>query len=130
MLAPHWKILSPGAQNILAAPPATTNPRDGRLPEARVRAPAAEKTEFNDPDWTVSIKLGRDKNGGFWLLDMVRGRANPGDVDILLLNTATQDGQRVRIGLRRQGEEVRFATDSPLEEPVTSEPVSEAEIPC
>jgi len=29
---------------------------------------------------------------------MVRGRANPGDVDRLLLNTATQDGKRVRIG--------------------------------
>jgi phage terminase large subunit-like protein len=41
---------------------------------------ATEKTEFNDPDWTIGIKLGRDRNGGFWLLDMVRGRANPGDV--------------------------------------------------
>ncbi|TMK38023.1 MAG: terminase, partial [Alphaproteobacteria bacterium] len=59
---------------------------------------ATEKTEFNDPDWTVGIKLGRDKSGGYWLLDMVRGRANPGDVDRLLLNTATQDGNRVRIG--------------------------------
>jgi len=59
---------------------------------------ATEKTEFNDPDWTVGIKLGRDKSGGYWLLDMVRGRANPGDVDRLLLNTATQDGKRVRIG--------------------------------
>jgi predicted phage terminase large subunit-like protein len=29
---------------------------------------------------------------------MVRRRANPGDVDRLLLNTATQDGKRVRIG--------------------------------
>jgi predicted phage terminase large subunit-like protein len=59
---------------------------------------ATEKTEFNDPDWTVGIKLGRDKNGGFWLLDMVRGRANPGDVEKMLLNTAAQDGKRVRIG--------------------------------
>jgi len=59
---------------------------------------ATEKTEFNDPDWTAGIKLGRDRNGGFWLLDMVRARANPGDVDRLLLNTATQDGNRVRIG--------------------------------
>jgi predicted phage terminase large subunit-like protein len=59
---------------------------------------ATEKTEFNDPDWTVGIKLGRDKNGGYWLLDMVHARANPGDVDRLLLNTATQDGKRVRIG--------------------------------
>ena len=59
---------------------------------------ATEKTEFNDPDWTVGIKLGRDQNGGYWLLDMVRARANPGDVERLLLNTATQDGKRVRIG--------------------------------
>src|SRR5712675_1931181 len=59
---------------------------------------ATEKTERNDPDWTVGIKLGRDKNGGYWLLDMVRGRANPGDVDRLLLNVATQDGNRVGIG--------------------------------
>ena len=59
---------------------------------------ATEKTEFNDPDWTVAIKLGRDRNGGYWLLDMVRARANPGDVEKLLFNTATQDGKQVRIG--------------------------------
>jgi predicted phage terminase large subunit-like protein len=59
---------------------------------------ATEKTEFNDPDWTVGIKLGRDRNGGYWLLDMVRQRANPGDVEKLLLDTATHDGNRVRIG--------------------------------
>src|SRR5215468_1355012 len=29
---------------------------------------ATEKTEFNDPDWTVGLKRGRDKNGGYWLL--------------------------------------------------------------
>ena len=39
---------------------------------------ATEKTEFNDPDWTVGIKLGRDKQ--------------------LLINIAAQDGNRVRIG--------------------------------
>jgi predicted phage terminase large subunit-like protein len=59
---------------------------------------ATEKTEFNDPDWTVGIKLGRDRNGGFWVLNMVRARANPGDVEKLLLTTATQDGKPVRIG--------------------------------
>ena len=59
---------------------------------------ATEKTEFNDPDWTVGIKLGRDRSGGFWVLDMVRQRANPGDVEQLLLDTAAQDGKRVRIG--------------------------------
>jgi predicted phage terminase large subunit-like protein len=59
---------------------------------------ATEKTQFNDPDWTVGIKLGRDRNGAYWLLDMVRARSNPGDVERLLRNTAEQDGKRVRIG--------------------------------
>ena len=59
---------------------------------------ATKKTEFNDPDWTVGVKLGRDRNGGYWLLDMVRARANPGDIERCLLNTATQDGKRVSIG--------------------------------
>ena len=59
---------------------------------------ATEKTERNDPDWTVGIKLGRDRSGGYYLLDLVRARANPGDVEQLLLNTAEQDGNRVRIG--------------------------------
>ena len=36
---------------------------------------ATEKTAFNDPDWTVDIKLGRDKSSSFYLLDMVRVRA-------------------------------------------------------
>ena len=59
---------------------------------------ATEKTALNDPDWTVGVKLGRDQNGGYWLLDVVRQRANPGDVERLLLNTATQDGKGVSIG--------------------------------
>jgi predicted phage terminase large subunit-like protein len=59
---------------------------------------ATEKTEFNNPDWTVGIKLGRDRNGGYWLLDTVRARANPGDVERLLLITAERDGKPVRIG--------------------------------
>jgi predicted phage terminase large subunit-like protein len=59
---------------------------------------ATEKTALNDPDWTIGVKLGRDRGGGYWLLDVVRSRANPGDVERLLLDTAAQDGNRVRIG--------------------------------
>ena len=59
---------------------------------------ATEKTEFNDPDWTIGVKLGRDRSRGYWLLDVVRARANPGDVEQLLLNIAEQDGKRVTIG--------------------------------
>ena len=49
---------------------------------------ATENTEFNDPDWTVGIKLGRDRSRGFWVLDM-RQRANPCDVERLLLDTSS-----------------------------------------
>ncbi len=59
---------------------------------------ATEKTELNDPDWIVGLKLGRDKKGGHWLLDTVRGRPNPGDVERLLLDTAARDGQQVGVG--------------------------------
>ena len=59
---------------------------------------ATEKTEANDPDWTVGVKLGRDRSGGYWLLYMVRVRANPGDVERFLLSSAEQDGKKVRIG--------------------------------
>ena len=59
---------------------------------------ATEKTEANDPDWTVGVKLGRDRSGGYWLLDMVRVRANSGDAERFLLSSAEQDGKKVRIG--------------------------------
>jgi predicted phage terminase large subunit-like protein len=59
---------------------------------------ATEKTELNDPDWTVGVKFGRDRNRGYWLLDVVRARANPGDVERLLLDTAVRDSKQVHIG--------------------------------
>jgi hypothetical protein len=34
---------------------------------------ATEKTELSDPHWTDGVKLGRDRNGGCWPLDVVRG---------------------------------------------------------
>ena len=59
-----------------------------------------------NPDWTGGIKLGRDRSGGFWVLDIVRQRANPGDVERLLLDTAMQDGKRVRIGFGQDSGQV------------------------
>ena len=40
----------------------------------------------------------RDRKWGYWLLDMVHARANPGEVERLMVNTATQDGKQVKIG--------------------------------
>jgi hypothetical protein len=38
-----------------------------------------EKTEFNDLDWTVGVKLGHDRSGGYWPLDMVAGNVKSGE---------------------------------------------------
>jgi len=60
---------------------------------------ATAKTESNDPDWTVGVKMGRDGVGGYWIVDVQRFRGNPGEVEQLLLSTAAADGKAVRIGL-------------------------------
>jgi len=77
---------------------------------------ATEKTERSDPDWTVGIKLGRDRSGGYYLLDLVRARANPGDVEQLLRNTAEQDGTgRARDGAGRRDPFDRHGAARPVD---------------
>lgn len=60
---------------------------------------ATPKTESNDPDWTSGVKLGRDGDGRFWVLDHRRIRATPAGVERFLANTATEDGAEVEIAL-------------------------------
>ena len=77
---------------------------------------ATEKTERSDPDWTVGIKLGRDRSGGYYLLDLVRARANPGDVEQLLRNTAEQDDAgRARDGAGRRDPFDRHGAARPVD---------------
>ena len=52
-----------------------------------------------DPDWTVGLKLARLDTGGYVVLDVVRLRGGPEDVEAAILNTAVQDGPRVAISL-------------------------------
>lgn len=61
---------------------------------------ATEKTETNDPDWTVGVKLGRDRVSGlYYWLDTRRDRLSPHGVETLLENTAKSDGVACRIGI-------------------------------
>jgi predicted phage terminase large subunit-like protein len=61
---------------------------------------ATRKTEENDPDWTVGVKLGRDpKTKQLYILHAVRMREDPHTVRTALKNTASADGKDVRIGL-------------------------------
>lgn len=61
---------------------------------------ATEKREDNDPDWTVGVKLGRDKKTGLlYVLHVSRFREGPLVTRTNVLNSASADSKAVRIGL-------------------------------
>ena len=60
---------------------------------------ATAETRGRDPDYTVGLKLARDPAGGFVVLDVVRFRGNPHEVEQALVATAAADGPHVPIGL-------------------------------
>ena len=53
----------------------------------------------SDPDWTAGVLMGRTADERFVILDVVRVRASPGEVERLLVATASQD--RARPGSER-----------------------------
>lgn len=60
---------------------------------------ATEKTEKNDPDWTVGLKLAIQRSTGrFFVLDVRRFREDPFGVEQGVKNTAISDGKKIRIG--------------------------------
>ena len=60
---------------------------------------ATEKTETNDPDFTSGTKMGRSRDGVFYVTDQTWERGSPQKVRDLIRNTASQDGKRVGISL-------------------------------
>jgi predicted phage terminase large subunit-like protein len=52
-----------------------------------------------DPDWTVGLKLARNDSGQFIVLDIVRLRGGPHEVEAAIVATARADGHGVPIGL-------------------------------
>lgn len=64
---------------------------------------ATEPSSSNpDPDYTVGVKLGA-LNGGFVVLDMVRVRQRPGDVEATIKATAALDGRDVEQAMEQEG---------------------------
>ncbi len=53
----------------------------------------------NDPDWTVGLKLKRDSNNRYVVLDVVRVRGTPHIVDDAIRRTAEADGTGIPIAL-------------------------------
>jgi predicted phage terminase large subunit-like protein len=62
---------------------------------------ATKKTESNDPDSTVGLKLAKDKDGLFYVCDIVRLQESPLQVQNAIKNTASQDGYNCRIGIEQ-----------------------------
>jgi predicted phage terminase large subunit-like protein len=75
---------------------------DDPATSAAVRAwdlAASAEAPGRDPDFTVGLKLGRDGQGQFVVLDIVRLRGGPHEVEQAILATAAADGVSVPIGL-------------------------------
>lgn len=57
---------------------------------------ASKEKPGRSPDWTVGLKM-KMVGDAFYVLDVRRGRWSPNEVEKLLKNTATQDGQLVTV---------------------------------
>lgn len=75
-----------------------TAPAGGTIVRAWDLAATAQ-VGARDPDWTVGLKLARYSDGRFGILDVVRLRGGPDEVEAAIVNTASQDGRGVRISL-------------------------------
>lgn len=60
---------------------------------------ATAATPGRDPDWTVGVKLHRDPQQRYTVMDVVRMRGTPREVEDAILATARIDGTTVVIGL-------------------------------
>ncbi len=60
---------------------------------------ATAQVGTRDPDWTVGVKLARLPDDRFVVLDVVRLRGGPDEVEAAIVNTAALDGRGVHIGL-------------------------------
>jgi predicted phage terminase large subunit-like protein len=70
--------------------------------EATVRGwdlAATGNTGHNDPDWTVGVKLSLSKTGRYLILDVVRIRGTPHQVEELIVNVAQKDGTKVTVAI-------------------------------
>lgn len=60
---------------------------------------ATEKTPTNDPDFTASVKMAKDREGHTYICHAMQDRISPFKVRRAIKNYAEQDGRKVSIGL-------------------------------
>jgi predicted phage terminase large subunit-like protein len=63
---------------------------------------ATEPRPGTDPDWTAGVLLGVDGPGVYYVLDVRRVRATPGQVETLVQQTAQADGKAVTVGMEQE----------------------------
>ena len=56
----------------------------------------------NYGDFSVGVKMGLDKDGYFWILDIKRGQWATDERERIIYETAIQDGPRVKIGFEQE----------------------------
>ena len=81
---------------------ALAEPRTVETPPIIVRAwdlAATSPNGKNDPDWTVGLKLGRQADGRYIVLDICRIRGTPREVEELVVKTAEVDGKNVVVAI-------------------------------
>lgn len=60
---------------------------------------STKKTDSNDPDYTVGLKIEKDSNNILYITDMIRVQESPLGVQTIIKNTATLDGVNTKIGI-------------------------------
>ena len=65
------------------------------------RAGSEVTADNKNPDWTSGTKISRDRKGVFYIEDVTRFRGSPLTVENGIVNTASQDGKRVEIGIEQ-----------------------------
>lgn len=58
-------------------------------------------TDNRDPDYTVGLLLG-EKNGFYYILDLIRFRGTPAEVEATIKMTAIKDGKRTKIAMEQE----------------------------
>ena len=93
--APQGNVIKPDAMPIIAAIPIALNIQWVRKWDLAASIPKVG----HDPDWTVGAKFGKDKEGRFYISDIVRMRGLADEVESAIVNTAARDGKNVRIAI-------------------------------
>lgn len=69
----------------------------------RVRAWDLAASSSDSADFTAGVLMAKDENGGFHILDVVRGRWSPANRDRIIRETAERDGNETLILFEEEG---------------------------